>query len=90
MSIGAKMLPIEESKLIFDYLLIQQNEKNPDKLLLDLLSRMLYFVEPKAMCMSEKERKAFLTQGLFVEKCLDEIPAQELFNCKLNTDWFII
>lgn len=46
MSIGAKLLPIEESKIIFDYLLLQQNEKNPERLLLDLLGRMLNHVEP--------------------------------------------
>ena len=75
MSIGAKMLAVEESKLIFDYLLLAQNEKHPEKLLLDLLGRMLYFMEPKMMCMTEKERKDFMSQGKFVDLCLEQIPA---------------
>jgi hypothetical protein len=47
MSICTKLLPIEDSKLIFDFLLLQQNQKMPEKSLLDLLSKMLIHVEPR-------------------------------------------
>jgi hypothetical protein len=38
--------------------------------------------------MDKGKRKVFLTQGKFVETCLDEIPAKTLFTNKLKTDWF--
>lgn len=88
MSIGAKMLPIQESMIILDFLLLCQNEKCPEKLLLDLLGRMLYYTEPKVMCLNEEERKNYMSQGKFVETCLNEMTTSELFSLDLKNDWF--
>lgn len=90
MAIGAKICPIEESKLIFEYLLLQQNEKNPERYLLDLLGKMLNHVEHQVMSMEESERKNYICQGKFVEQCLVEIPSETLFtpNAKIQNSWF--
>jgi|688.fasta_scaffold1273132_1 hypothetical protein len=86
MSIFTCIAPIEISKRIMDYFLFENSSPDRartvidgERCLLQLLFRMLKFVQPRCLRMEEDELFAYLKNGKFIQDCFAEMYAEDMF-----------